>query len=239
MDTTIPTATTTIERPVRLYLERVNRALFSPARFYREDFPSFSTSEALAFGIVSAWLAAALAFALETLGSLFMSRLFESWVQRMMATETGFSFLGLTGVSFLWTAGLLLLGPFIFLIRIFFGSLMVYAFARLLIEDEPGAPEAVTFSSAMRIQATAFCGQWYSVVPFFGPLLAFIAGTILLITGVRERYRVSGRRAAVVVLAPYFFLALGALLLTLLLVFAFFQLPFEELFRMPARPYGF
>jgi hypothetical protein len=241
MDTTIPITTTTgtsTERPVRTYLGRLNRLLLSPSIFFRDDLPGFSLSQVLTFGIVSAWLASAIAFAVDTMNSLLLARLFENWVQRLMASEEGFSILGLSADSFVWAAGLLILAPFIFLIRIFFGTITLYLFSRLLVEESPSAPEPVTFSGAMRIQAASFGGHWFSVVPFFGTLIAFVARLILLVTGVRERFQVSTGRAMLVVLAPYFFLLLGLFLLLILLVLAFMQLPFRELLEFDPRQFG-
>lgn len=216
---TMPIAT---ERPVRAYLHRVKILLTSPGRFFREEFPSLSLSEALAFGLVSGWISAAISFALETLNSLLLVSLFDQWVQRLFASDEAFSFLGLSGSSFLWSAGFLLLAPFFFLVRLLLGSVVLYLFARLLIDDEANA---VNFRSVLGLRACAFGGQWFGIVPFVGGLLAFIANLALLISGVRERFQVSGRRAAVVVLAPYFFLFLAAFLVTILFLLALSQLP--------------
>lgn len=230
MDTTL-TITTPTERPIRTYLGRVKSILLSPGRFFREDFPSFSLSDSLAFGLVSGWLAAGFAFALETLNSLLLVSLFERWVQKMFASEEGFSFLGLDGSSFIWSAGFLLVAPFFYLLRIFYGAAVLYVFARLFI-DEEGEP--VTYRSLAAIRACAFTGQWLAVVPIFGFFLAFVANVALLVAGIRERYRVSTRRAAVVVLAPYFLLAFAVFLLAVFFLLLLSQLPFQELMGLEA-----
>jgi hypothetical protein len=61
---------------------------------------------------------------------------------------------------------------------------------------------------------------------------------MLLISGLRERFRVSNQRAAAVVLAPYVFLFLAGLLMMALMIFAFSQLPFEELLDLRATRFG-
>jgi hypothetical protein len=237
MDTAITTTTLT-ENPVRTYFSRVNRALLSPTRFFQDDYPALTLSEALTFGILSAWLASAIAFAFETLNSFVLSRLFERWVQRLFATEDGFSVLNMTGNSFLFTAGFLLLGPFFYLLRIILGASVVYSFSLLLVEKSDLAAEPVTFKGALKIQATAFAGHWFAVVPIFGSFVAFVANLVLLVTGIRERFRVSTRRASVIVLAPYFVLFLTLLLLSVVMAVAMMQFPFEELLNIDPEQLG-
>lgn len=237
MDTIIPTTVmlTEQQRPVQTYLRRVKILLFSPGRFFREEFPSFALSEALAFGLVSGWISACLAFAVETLNSLLLVSLFDNWVQKIFESEETFSVLGLSGSSFIWSAGFLMLFPFLALIRLILSSVVVYLFAKLLIDEDA---EPVGFRTVLGLRACAFGGQWFSIVPIFGTPLAFIANLVLLISGLRERFRVSNRRAAAVVLAPYFFLFLAGMLFLMLMVFAFSQLPFEELLDLRATRFG-
>lgn len=236
MDTTIPTqATFTEQRPVRAYLQRVKILLFSPGRFFREEFPSFSLSDSLTFGLVSGWISAGLAFMVETLNSLLLVSLFDSWVQKIFESEESFSILGLSGSSFIWSAGFLMVFPFLALVRLLFSSMVVFTFAKLFIDEDS---EPVAFRTIFSLRACAFGGQWFSIVPIFGTPLAFVANLVLLIAGLRERFRISNRRAAAVVLAPYFFLFLASMLFMMLMIFAFSQLPFEELFDLRATRFG-
>ena len=69
----------------------------------------------------------------------------------------------------------------------------------------------------------------FSVVPFFGGLLAWLANLALVTAGLRERFRVSNRRAAAVVLAPYILLFFLGFLVLILAVFALTQLPFQDM----------
>lgn len=236
MDTIIPMSTpdTGIEPvgPVKKYVSLVNRILMAPSRFFQDELPALTLSESLAFGIVSAWLASIVAFTFETMNSFLLSRIFERWVQKMFASEEGFSFLSLSGDSFLLTSGLLLLGPFLYLLRIFLGSTMLYTFSLLLVDDTQIAPEPVTFKGAMKIQSAALASQWFSVVPVFGTVIAFFANLVLVITGVRERFRVSTRRATLIVLAPYLFFLLAAMLLSVLIAVAVLQFPLQELLEV-------
>jgi hypothetical protein len=217
---------------LRALFARCQRALFEPARFFRHDLPQMSLSEALAFGIGNAWGASVLAFFVQTINTLLVGQLLERWMQRLVASEEGFALWGLSAQQFLYSSAALLLAPFLLLARTFFVTFWLYLFARLLIEDRPGAPEPVTFRGAFRVQAAVLTGRWFSVVPVFGGFLSFVVCLVLTVTGVRERFGVSTRRAIAVVLAPYFLLFLLALTLAVLLIFGLTQLPFEELLQM-------
>jgi len=233
------TITTNTSGSVRGLLGRCQRALFEPLRFFRHDLPQMSLTEALAFGISNAWAAAVLAFFVQTFNTLVVGQLLERWMQRMLASEEGFAIWGLSANSFLYSSGALLLGPFFFLVRAFLSTIWVYSFARLLIEDRPGAAEPVTFKGAFRIQAATLVGHWYSIVPIFGGFLSFIVTTILTVTGVRERFGVSTRRALAVVVAPYLVLVVLLILLALVLVFGLTQIPLEDLLEMDTSQLGF
>lgn len=228
MDTIIRLDTNT-KGPIRRFLELTGRVLLEPSRFYREELRRLTTSEAIAFGIANAWIAWTLAFFWSTLNSFFLVELFEIWVQRLLASDEAFSFLSMSGESFLWTAGSLVVAPFLLLARVFFSSFVLFLFSRFLIADSENRGEAVSFDACLRIRGSALTGQWFSIVPFFGSLLAFVATLVLSITGVRERFGTSTRRAAAVVLAPYAILLVLLAFLALFSLLALTQLPFEEL----------
>jgi hypothetical protein len=224
---------------LRATLRKSARALTQPSRFFRQDLPAMDTPSALAFGIGNAWAASALSFFVQTLNSLLVARLLDRWMQRLVSSEQGFDVWSLSGRGFLYAAGALLLGPFLFLLQaVFFGG-WLYLFARLLIEDRPGAPEPVTYQGALRIQASTLVSHWFSIVPVFGGLLAFLAGLVLSVTGVRERFGVSTRRASAVVIAPYLLTAVGVLVLGALFLVALSQLPFQDLFNVDTSRLGF
>ena len=220
-------------------LRKSGRALTAPARFFRTDFPAMNTPTLLAFGIGNAWAAAAFSFFVQTINSLLLTELLDHWMQRLLSSEEGFSVWGLSANSFLFTSGLLLLGPFLFLLQTAVFSVWLFLFARLLIEDRVGAPEPVTFQGALRIQAASLVCTWYSLVPIFGGLLSFIAGLVVTVTGVRERFGVSTRRASAVVLAPYLLFVFGAILLGFLLLTAASQVSLQELFDVDPRRLDF
>jgi hypothetical protein len=222
----------------RALLRKVGRALLEPTRFFRADFPASDTPSLLAFGIANAWAASAVAFFVQTINSLLLSQLLERWMQRMLASEDGFAVWGLSGKSFLVTSALTLLGPFLYLLRAVLGGFGLYLFARLLIEDRAGAPEPVTVTGAIRIRAAALTSEWYSLVPVFGGVLAFLASLVLTITGVRERFGVSTRRASAVVLAPYLLALFALVLFGALLLLTLSQIPYGDLLDLNPRDFG-
>ena len=63
-------------------------------------------------------------------------------------------------------------------------------------------------------------------------MLSLIVSFVLTVTGVRERFGVSTRRAFAVVMAPYFILFFLALLLVAALLFGATQIPLEDLFDL-------
>jgi hypothetical protein len=229
----ILTLNTRVEaRPVKLFLQRLGHLFFDPVRFFREDFPRLDGSAALAFGITNGWLAAICAFMVSTFNSFFIASLFERWVQRLLVSEEGFSFLGLNEKTFVWAAAALMLSPFFLLLRTFFGAIVVYAFTRLLVDDEQGGPDRVSFSAVMRLQAVALSGRWFRVIPVFGGILAFFVSLVLLVTGLRERFAISNRRAAAIVLAPYLFLFLLAVMAGIFFLLVASQLPLQDLLNV-------
>jgi hypothetical protein len=241
METIIPMENTpdTPTKSISRYFSLIGKVLLSPSHFFRENHSGFSLSDAITFGLVSSWVASCIAFAMHTMNSLFLTKVFERWVQRIMASEEGFSLLSMNSENFLWSAGVLVLDPFMVLLRIFFGTISLYLFTRLLIEDDPLAREPVTFKGLMKIQAIAFTSQWFLVVPIFGGLLAYVAHLILMVVGIRERYNVSTRRALATVMAPYVLLFVAAVLFLIILGFAVASLPFEELFDFNQKPFDF
>jgi hypothetical protein len=221
-------------------LRKVGRALTAPSRFFRFDYPRSTTAGMLTFGIANAWAAAVFAFFLTTVNSLLVSSLLDNWAQRLVSSEDSFVVWDISAHAFLWQAGLLLLTPFFLLAQVVFCAVWTYLFARLLIDDHPGAPEPVTYAAALRIQAAALVGDWYSFVPLFGGFLAFIVGLSLTVTGVRERFGVSTRRAVAVVVLPYFVMAALLVVVLMLGILMIAQLPFQDLIgELNLSQYGF
>lgn len=226
--TTATTGTPT-KGPIREFLGATGRLILDPVRFFREDFAGFGLSQALTFGLINAWLATVVGFFVDTLHAALFSQLLDRWAQRLLFSAGDFSFFGVSAQSFVWSAAFILLAPFFLLARIFASGLVVYLFARLLAEDDPAAPEPIAFPAVIRIQAAAYGGRWFMVVPFVGGLLSFFVVLILTITGVRERFGLSNRRAAAIVLAPYLLLLVAGIFMLVILGIALTQLPYDEM----------
>lgn len=234
METVLPLSQPTTEEPAsfKALLRKCAKALFEPARFFRQDLPAMKVSEILAFGIANSWAAAACSFFLHTLNSLLLSRMLEGWMQRMLSEENGYEMWGISEKAFLRQSGSLILSPFFYLLHVVLFGFMLFLFSRLLIEDRADAAEPVTFQGSMKIQAVALVGNWFMVVPVFGGILSLVASMVLVVTGVRERFGVSTRRATAVVLAPYLLLILAAIFLVLFAFFAFSQIPLDDFFQV-------
>lgn len=193
------------------------RAIIDPVRFFRLDFPELSTSSLLTLGIAHAWLASVLAFFVKTIHGVLMDRMLEVWSERFLHSGDSAVQLGFSSREFLMSSGFLVLAPYILLLQLPFLAFFLFIFSKVMIEDKGTAAEPVTFTAILRIQAVALFGQWYSVVPLLGGLLAFFAGAVYTVTGIRERFGVSNRRAVAVVVAPYLFMTM-LLVLALLVV---------------------
>lgn len=239
MELTITPATNQEPGALRSLLELSRRALFEPTRFFRYDLPQLSVSEVLAFGIGNAWAAASIAFFVQTFNTLLTSQLLERWMQKLLASEDGFAIWGLSATSFLYSSGMLLLAPFLYLLKTVLTSAWLYVFARVLIDVRPSAPDPVTYKNILRIQAAALTGHWFSVVPIFGGLLSFVVSFVLTVTGIRERFGVSTRRAFAVAVAPYLMLVFLAAALALVVIVGVSQLPIDELLDLEPGQLGF
>lgn len=225
--------------PIRQFLRRTWMLFLHPRAFFREEFPTMSGSEAAAFGLTNSWLAALVSFFVTTLNSLFLAVLFDRWVQNLLASDEGFRFLGANPRAFVVTAGMLLLTPFLVLARVFFGGLVVYLFTRLLVEDDGAGEEPISFPAILKLEAVCQSSRWFSIVPVFGGVLAFVVDIILLVTGIRERFALSTRRSAAIVLAPYLLLFFFSLLLLAFFVFALAQMPLHDLLEVDPQGFGF
>lgn len=238
MDSVLSLGNTGNDGSLKALLRKSGRVLMEPSRFFRVEFPAMDTTSLLAFGIGNAWAASIAAFFVQTLNTLLLSQLLDRWMRRLIASEEGFSVWGLSANGFLLTSGVTLLGPFLYLLQAVLGGFGLFLFARLLIEDLPGAPEPVTYTASLRIRAATLVAEWYTLIPVFGGLLAFVAHLVLAVTGVRERFGVSTRRATAVVLAPYVLMLVAVLVLGALAMVAISQLPLQELMDLDPSDLG-
>jgi hypothetical protein len=224
--------------PVGGFLRKTLRLFLDPRAFFRVDLGRMSVSDALTFGLINAWIAAVFTFFVQTLNSFLVNRVLERWMQNLLASESGFSLFGIPAESFLYSAGALVLGPYFFLLHALFATIGLFLFARLLIEDSPSAPEPVTFSGLLRIEAAVLASQWFAIVPVFGGIIAFLVALVLTVAGIRERFGVSTRRAFAVVAAPYLLLLFLVLLAIFLFVVLLAQMPLQDLMQIDPGAIG-
>lgn len=214
---------------LRRYFSRAGRLLLEPSRFFRTELNSLDWPEALSFGLIGAWASSCIAFFWETLNSFFLVNFFEKWIQDYFASEEGLSFISSDPQSFVWAAGLVLLTPFLVLLRLLFTSASIYVMARILVEPRPEAPEQVSYSGITRILGVSLTGSWFAVVPIFGGLLSLISRFILTVTGLKERYAISTRRSMMIVLGPWLLLMGLTLILVIIFVALLSQMPLQDL----------
>jgi len=121
-------------------------------------------------------------------------------------------------LHWIWGAGSVIADPFFTLASILFTSLFVFAGARILVTPgKNGAPQQITYESALRIICFGMSPAILAVLPIAGPVVAGICVAIVTVIGAREVYRISYGRAVIVALFPKI-LFLGILLLGLLFV---------------------
>ncbi|MCO5142824.1 MAG: hypothetical protein M9962_07020 [Oligoflexia bacterium] len=211
------------------FWDRLSKVLFHASAFFRFDIGRLSLSDTMAFGAINFWIATVISFFISTVYSVVLVKFFEEWVQRLIISETNISLDLFPSESLLWQAGFVVLAPFIFFLRAIFSTLVLYVFAKIFIEDDHRGLEKLNYKNLLRIQSVSIVSEWYKVVPIFGSVLAFIVHKILLITGLRERYSISTKRALAVVIGPYVILFFFALMILSLFIIGLSQLPFDQL----------
>lgn len=213
------------KHPFKEYMDRVGSLLLDPKKFFREDYIHFKCSDAVAFGLIAAWISAFISFLWSTLSAVLLSSLFEKFIY--LPAEEGVALLGADDRSFLFSAGLILLSPFLFLFQLVFSSLAIYFFTKLF--TGKSSRTEISYLNIMSILGVSMNGAWFGVIPIFGGILSFFATMILTITGLRECFGISTRRAVAIVLAPYLVLLFMLLFFGLAFLFMLTQIPYQDL----------
>lgn len=215
------------------YFRDVAWILTKPTAFFREMPLKGGLSGPLAFALVTHWIGSSVQF------------LWHNWIGSWISLWTD-TFLQIAGdvvevdspgksqllfemkdriLHWMVGAGSVLMDPFWTLSGILFTSLFVFVGARIFINPgKDGAPDEVTFESAVRIVAYGMTPHLLTVVPFIGPVLAGFLTIFVTVIAARESYRTTTGKAVVIALFPKL-LFLGIISLGLLgLAFALFQL---------------
>jgi len=219
---------------VRQYFYWCKEILLEPTRFFRVHYRMFDKNEALSFGLISLWLSAFVGFVWSALNQIFIVNFLEQWMQSILFQDEAISFIDFGGKSFLFSAAYVLLNPFLSLLGLFFSALILLSLSKVFLVEKMDALEKINLQTSLKILAFSSTGAWFSLVPVFGGILSYIAVSLLTVIGVREVYKSTTRRAALVVFLPQIFLLFMVMFLLLLFGIVFFSLPWENLAEISA-----
>lgn len=218
---------TTTESSFQEYFTYLKSVFFNPSWIFHRALLQ-PTAQVLTYGIISAWLSHFLGFVFETVNSLFFNKFLEGFILEVIDPSL---FTGLDKDTFLWAAGSVVLAPFLILLRLFSGAALLYIFSNLLVEKKDASRG--TFGRFLKIQGVALHTTWLQLIPFFGSPIAFVANIILLVTGLKAELQISGRRATLVVLAPFLFFIFAIFCLVVFGVIMLTQLPLDQILMGP------
>lgn len=198
---------------VRSYFRVLWRILRAP----RSYFESWSTQgspdvpSALSFALVTHWLGAGLAYLWQILfGTVWgdtLSQLLDiaGDVAEIDHPGRGSELVAMRDrvLSWFWSAGPVIVDPFLTAIQLCVTALFVYMGARLLVSPgKRGAPKEINYATALKVVCFGSAPAVLAVIPFAGPALAFIGVTWVTIIGARSIYHVSTARGTVIALFP-------------------------------------
>lgn len=196
------------ESVVRAYFAYCRHLLLDPRDFFRREFAQWTFTEALAFGLASAWLATLVVFFMESITGLAAQQFFRNWFEHLLLGEGGLERADLAK-QFLGQSAWVIASPFVHLWYILALGWMLYLFSRLLVPNTSGT----SYRSMMKILGFSAVGLWFSVIPIFGSLIAYIVTISLTVAGVAEVYSISTRRSVLVVVFPQLLFAMLIVLL--------------------------
>lgn len=213
---------------VVVYFKTLWRLLTRPHLFFRSMPRQGGVSGPLTFALVTHWIGSAL----EYLWRNLLSGQFGSYFNELFKLAGDVADVDSPGRStilfemkdkmlhWIWGTGSVIIDPFLTLVSILFTSFFVWIGARILVSPgKNGAPEDISYESALRIVCFGLTPSILSALPLLGPLASTLLVWLVTIIGAREVYRIGFGRAAVVALFPKL-LFLGTLLAGL--AFAFF-----------------
>lgn len=209
------------------YFRLCKSVLLEPTDFFRNKYPKLDVEEALTFGLVTLWLSAFVSFIWDAMNQVFMAHFLESWMQEVLIQDESTSFFDYDGKSFLFSAGSLLLNPFLSLIGLGISAFFLFVLGKVFITDRRA--EDVNMRSVLKVLAVASTGAWFGVVPFFGGILSYLVVSLLTVIGMRESFHISTRRSAVIVFLPQALLALFIMIALLFFAVLIFSIPWDSL----------
>ncbi len=193
---------------IRSYFAYCRHLLLDPRDFFRQEYSRWAVTESLAFGLASAWIAVFCVFVMQSLTGLAAQEFFRNWFEHLLLGGETIESAALAK-QFLGRSAWVLASPFVHLWYILAAAWLLYLFTRLLVPNSSG----VSHKSMMKILGFSAVGLWFSVIPIFGGLLAYIVTIALTVVGVSEVYNVSMRWSLLIVVLPQ---VLFAMILTVL-----------------------
>jgi hypothetical protein len=226
--------------PIRSYFGTLRGLLSAPSEFFRKQKDKTDLAGPLAFALVTHWIGEALSFLWRQQLSTLLSRSFADMTTaagrfasefegdlKRIDSDGRHEQIQKVGEQFLhwvWGVGGVLIDPVVTLIQLTFFTVFIFVGARILITPKPGITPPIEFGRVLRICAFATAPALFSMIPVMGPLLASIAGLLLLAIGIENVYGVSRARAVWVASFPYFLISTAFFLLLGAIVYAFFRL---------------
>lgn len=218
---------------IQKYFRDVAWILTKPSTFFREMPIKGGLSTPIAFALVTHWIGSSLQF----LWHNWLGSWISLWTDTLMQIAGDVAEVDSPGnsqilfemkdriLNWMVGAGSVLMDPFWTLSGILFTSILVFVGARIFINPgRDGAPEEVTFESAVRIVSYGMTPHLLTMVPFIGPVIAGLLTVFVTVIAAREVYRTTNGRAVVIALFPKL-LFLGMMSLGLLsLAFGLFHL---------------
>lgn len=202
-----------LKKLIQNYWKTIWRILRSPQAYFETwttgRMPDLSS--ALTFALVTHWVGAGLAYLWQIIfGTVWgdtLTQLFDiaGDVAEIDHPGRGAELVAMRDrvLSWFWSAGPVIIDPFLTLLQLSVTALFVYAGARLLVSPgKRGAPQEIGYATALRIVCFGSAPALLAAIPFAGPALAFLGITWVTIIGARTVYRVSTARATVIALFP-------------------------------------
>lgn len=218
------------------YLTTLRSVLTKPVDFFRSMPIEGGLGGPLAFALITHWIGSALSFMTGGALSSRMDRYVSGfrWVFQgisgdqidRLSRSSNYQALQERLSNWMFSAGRVIVDPFLTLAFLLFTAAFVYLGARIFVtpsrEGElSGGPRAITFESAARVVAYASAPAILDAIPYAGGALASLLTLVFMVIGARETYRIGTGRAILVGLFPrLFFVGLGAIVVLALIFFA-------------------
>jgi hypothetical protein len=201
-------------QPVRKYFKSLVQIITHPVQHFRKMRVTGGIAEPLTFALITHWIGV-------TSHSIWKSILggnFTDYMQKLMSWIDKTSEIDHAGrgrevlrlveyrerfFQWAWGTGSIVADPFITLFTIIFTAALVFLGARILVSPgKKGAPDQITYESALRVVCFGFAPSILLALPWVGTPLATIGTAVFTIIGAKEVYRIGWGRAIIVALFP-------------------------------------